>query len=327
VRRRRTVLLQLAAGLLATRCLHAQPSGAVLRIGFVSPLTGPSPEGRRTVEPLYAGLRDLGWSEGKNFATEIRYAGPNNPQRQRELAAELKALPVAVIVAWGTIAIRTALDGAPGVPIVMIAAADPVGSGFAATLARPGGDLTGTSANGEEVLAKQVELLSAAVPQVRKITMVSNAANPANRQFFNAMASRASQLGLQLDRKDVASVAEIDAAISGARGGALVVVNGPLMNENHVHIVGQTLRAQVPAVFGGREYVVAGGLMSLLSPNDWHMRTAATYIHKIFKGAKPADLPIERPTKFDLVINLKTAKALGITIPQSLLLRADELIQ
>ena len=144
---------------------------------------------------LLAGLRDLGWVEGKNLAIEIRWAGVN-PQRQRELAAELKALPVALIIALGTITIRAARDGAPGVPVVMVNAGDPVGAGFVASLARPGGDLTGTSAAGEEVLAKQLELLSAAVPQLKRVSVLMNSANPANGFFFDAMSSRAKTLGL-----------------------------------------------------------------------------------------------------------------------------------
>jgi putative ABC transport system substrate-binding protein len=250
-----------------------------------------------------------------------------NPQRQRELAAELKALPVALILALGTSTIAAARDGAPGLPIVMINAGDPVGARFVASLPRPGGDLTGTSAAGEEVLAKQVELLSAAVPQLKKVSVLMNSANPANGFFFDAMTSRAKTLGLQLDRIDVAVERELDRAISRAKGGALVVVNDPMFLPQRVHIIELTLRSQVSSVFGRREYVAAGGLMSYVSSDAWHWRTAASFVDKILRGAKPADIPVEQPTKFDLVINLKTAKALGITIPQSLLQRADEVFQ
>ena len=209
----------------------------------------------------------------------------------------------------------------------MINAGDPVGAKFVASLARPGGDLTGTSAAGEEVLAKQVELLSAAVPQLKRVSVLMNSANPANGFFFDAMSLRAKTLGLRLDRIDVAVEGELDGAIARAKGGALVVVNDPMFFRHRVHIIELTLRSQVPSGFGGREYVAAGGLMSYLSSNAWHWRSAASFVDKILKGAKPADIPVEQPTKFELVINLKTAKALGITIPQSLLLRADEVIQ
>jgi ABC-type uncharacterized transport system substrate-binding protein len=324
--RRTFVILVAGTCLLEPLALRAQQPGKVFRIGLLAPATEPTPGGRIDLEALRAGLRDLGWVEGKNLLIEIRWAGVN-PQRQRELAAELKALPVALILALGTITIRAARDGAPGLPIVMINAGDPVGAGFVASLPRPGGDLTGTSAAGEEVLAKQVELLSAAVPQLKRVSVLMNSANPANGFFFDAMSLRAKTLGLRLDRIDVAVEGELDGAIARAKGGALVVNGDPMFFQHRVHIVELTLRSQVPSVSGGREYVAAGGLMSYLSSNAWHWRTAASFVDKILKGAKPADIPVEQPTKFDLVINLKTAKALGLTIPQSLLQRADELIQ
>ena len=202
-----------------------------------------------------------------------------------------------------------------------------MGAGFAATLARPGGDLTGTSLLGEEVLAKQVELLSAAVPKLTKVTVLMNRANPANGFFFDAMSSRARTLGLQLDRIDVVVEGELDGAIARAKGGALVVVNDPMFWARRVHIIELTLRSKVPSIFGQREYVAAGGLMSYISSIAWHWRTAASFVDKILKGAKPAYIPIEQPTRFELAINLKSAKTLGITIPQSLLQRADEVIQ
>jgi len=312
--------------LLEPLAVRAQHAGKVFRIGLLVPATEPAPVGQFPIEDLRMGLRDLGWLEGKNVIIETRWAGVS-PQRQRELAAELKALPVALILALGTITIRAARDGAPGLPIVMINAGDPVGAGFVATLARPGGDLTGTSAAGEEVMPKQLELLSAAVPRLKRVSVLMNSANPANGFFFDAMSSRAKTLGVRLDRIDVAVEGELDGAIARAKGGALVVLGDPMFRRNRVHIIELTLRSRVPSVFGGREYVVAGGLISYLSSNAWHWRTAASFVDKILKGAKPADIPVEQPTKFELVINLKSAKALGITIPQSLLQRANEVIQ
>ncbi|HET7134407.1 MAG TPA: ABC transporter substrate-binding protein, partial [Casimicrobiaceae bacterium] len=227
----------------------------------------------------------------------------------------------------GTITIRAAHEGAPHVPIVMINAGDPVGAGFVASLARPGGDLTGTSAAGEEVLAKQVELLSAAVPGLKKVSALMNSTNPANGFFFDAMSRRAKDLGLRLDRIDVAGEGELDRAITGAKGGGLVVVGDPMFFRHRADIGEITRRAQVPSVFGSPEFVAAGGLMSYLSSNAWHWRTAAGFVDKILRGARPADIPVEQPTKFELTINMKTAKELGITIPQSLLQRADEVIE
>jgi putative ABC transport system substrate-binding protein len=324
--RRAFVTLIAGTCLLEPIAVRAQQSGKVFRIGLLVPRTEPERADQIALESLRTGLRDLGWVEGKNLVIETRWAGVN-PQRQRELAAELKALPVALILALGTTAIRAARDGAPGLPIVMISAGDPMGAGFAATLARPGGDLTGTSLAGEEVLAKQVELLSAAVPQLKRVSALMSSANPANGFFFDAMSSRARTLGLRLDRIDVAVEGELDGAIARAKGGALVVVNDPMFLSRRVHIVELTLRSKVPSVFGQREYVTAGGLMSYISSIAWHWRTAASFVDKILKGAKPADIPIEQPTSFELAINLKSAKTLGITIPQSLLQRADEVIQ
>jgi len=324
--RRTFVNLVVGTCLLEPLAVSAQQAGKVFRIGLLVPRTEPERAEQTDLESLRTGLRDLGWVEGKNLVIETRWAGVN-PQRQRELATELKALPVALILALGTTAIRAARDGAPGLPIVMISAGDPVGAGFAATLARPGGDLTGTSLVGEEVLAKQVELLSAAVPKLKRVSVLMNSANPANGFFFDAMSSRAKTLGLRLDRIDVAVEGELDGAIARAKGGALVVVNDPMFLARRVHIIELTLRSKVPSVFGQREYVTAGGLMSYISSIAWHWRTAASFVDKILKGAKPADIPIEQPTKFELAINLKSAKTLGITIPQSLLQRADEVIQ
>jgi putative ABC transport system substrate-binding protein len=324
--RRAFVTLIAGTCLLEPLAVRAQQSAKVVRIGLLVPRTEPEGADQIALESLRTGLHDLGWVEGKNLVIETRWAGVN-PQRQRELAAELKALKVALILALGTTAIRAARDGAPGLPIVMINAGDPVGAGLVASLARPGGDLTGTSAAGEEVLAKQVELLSAAVPKLKKVTVLMNGANPANGFFFDAMLSRAKTLGLRLDRIDIAVEGELDAAIARAKGGALVVVNDPMFLARRVHIIELTLRSKVPSVFGQREYVIAGGLMTYISSIAWHWRTAASFVDKILKGAKPAETPIEQPTKFELAINLKSAKTLGITIPQSLLQRADEVIQ
>lgn len=326
VDRRTFVALVAGACLLEPLAARAQQVAKVFRIGLLFAADEPTVRTREGAEALLSGLRDLGWVEGKNLTIETRYAGVN-PQRQREVAAELKARPVTLILAFGTTAIRAARDGAPGLPIVMINAGDPVGTKFVASLARPGGDLTGTSAAGEEVLAKQVELLSAAVPKLSRVGVLMSSANPANEFFFDAISLRAKALRLRLDRIDVAMEGELDRAIARAKGGALVVVGDPIFFRSRAHLIELTLRSRVPTIFGGREYVAAGGLMSYLSSNAWHWRSAAGFVDKILKGAKPADIPVEQPTKFDLVINLTTAKALGITFPPSLLQRADEVIQ
>jgi putative tryptophan/tyrosine transport system substrate-binding protein len=165
------------------------------------------------------------------------------------------------------------------------------------------------------------------VPHLKRISVLLHSANPANAFFFEAMSARAAKLRLRLDRIEVTAAGELDAAITRAKGGALLVVGDSMFFQHRARILEQTLRARIPSMFGGRPYVADGGLMSYLSPNEWHWRKAASYIDKIPKGAKPADLPVEQPTSFELLINLKTATALGITIPPSLLLRADEVIE
>jgi putative tryptophan/tyrosine transport system substrate-binding protein len=258
----RRAFVSLIAGtcLVEPFAVQAQQTSKVSRIGLLAPRSEPTPGDRIDLQELRVGLRDLGWVEGKNLTIEIRWAG-ENAQRQREFAAELKALPVALILAFGTTTIRAARDGAPGLPVVMINAGDPVGAGFVTSLARPGGDLTGTSAAGEEVLAKQLELLSAAVRQLKRVGVLMNSANPANGFFFAAMSLRAKTLGLRLDRIDVAVESELDEAVASAKGGALVVVGDPMFFQHRVRIIGLTLRSKVPSAFGGRDYVAAGGLM------------------------------------------------------------------
>lgn len=323
---RKTFIAGSAAGLLLARGLLAQPAGNPVRIGVLMSTPEPLPIDAGRMDILRAALRQLGWVDGRNLVIEGRHAGMN-PQRHRELAAELRALPVALIIANGTTSIRAARDGAPGLPIVMVNAGDPVGAGFAASLARPGGDLTGTSAAGEEILAKQLELLSVAAPQVKRVGVLMNSANPANDFFFDALTSRAKSLGLQVERIDITSGDELDGAIARAKGGALLVLGDPIFGRYRERIVALALREQLPSVYGSRLFVVAGGLMSYLSADAWHWRSAAGFIDKILRGAKPADLPVQQPAQFELAINLKTANALRLTIPQSLLLRADDVIQ
>jgi putative ABC transport system substrate-binding protein len=324
--RRTFVALVTGIFALAPRALDAQQIAKVSTIGVLVAAAQPTPTIVANIAAMRAALRDLGWVEGTNLVVEIRWAG-EDPQRQREIAADLKALPVALIVAPGTITIRAARDGAPDLPIIMIAAGDAVGAGFVASLARPGGNLTGTTAAGEDVLAKQLELLSLVVPALKRVSVLMNSANPANAFFFDAMSSRAKNLGLRLDRIEVSTEGELDQAMMRAKGGALLVVGDPMFGRNHARIAELALGSRLPAIFGGRFYVAAGGLMSYLSSDTWHWRTAATLIDKVLKGAKPADIPVQQPTQYELIINLKTARALGLSIPAALLLRADEVIQ
>ncbi len=318
---RRTSLACLVFGLLAARHTAAQTTAKPARIGLLA-----NAAYRPTFDEFLGYLRELGWVEGRNLIIETRFA-EGNPRRARELAAELQALPVALILAGGTTLIHAARDGAPATPIVMINAGDAVGSGFVASLARPGGYLTGTTAAGAEVLAKQLELLSSAVPQATKVAVLLNHSNPANGFFFDALSARARAMGLQLERIEIDKASELDAAAARAKGSPLLVLGDPMFFRERARIAELSTTHRAPGMFGAREYVVAGGLMFYNSSAAWHWRSAAGFVDKILKGAKPADLPVQQPTQFELAINLKTAKAMGLTIPQSLLQRADEVIQ
>ena len=325
--RRTFVNLVAGACLVEAFAVRAQEPGNFFRIGLIIPETAEAASAfAAELQALREGLRALGWVEGKSIVIETRWAGPN-PQPQRQVAAQLKALPVALILALGTTSIASARDGAPGLPVVMIQAGDPIGSRFVASLGRPGGNLTGTSQAGEEVLSKHVELLAAALPTLRRVGVLLNRANPANAFFFDAISRRAKSLDLRVDRIEVAAEDQIDSAVSRAAGGAMLVVNDPMFLVRRADIAAQALRSKVPSVFGRRDYVAVGGLMSFNSSSVWHWRSAAGFVDKILKGTKPGDIPVEQPTKFELVINLKTAKLLGITFPQSLLQFADEKIE
>lgn len=323
---RRIFVALTSLGLLAGYSRAQDAGKAAMKIGLLLPASELAPEFQSNLDSLRKGLRDVGWTEGKNLVIETRLGGPD-PVRLRQFATQLAKLPVALIVAPGTLSIRAARDGAPNLPIVMVYAGDAVGAGFVLSLARPGGNLTGTSAAGEEVLAKQLELLSAVVPELKRVSVLMNPANPANGFFFDAILLRAKNLGLQLDRIDAGTEDELEGAIMRAKGGALVVLGDPVFGRYRSRVVELTLRFRVPTVFGGRQFVVAGGLMSYLSSPAWHWRTAASYVDKILQGTKPADIPVEQPTMYELIVNLRTAKLLGLTIPQSVLQLADEVIE
>ena len=285
-----------------------------------------SSENARDYEELRRALRELGWLEGRDLIIERRLVG-DSPRRGRELAAELQGLPVALILASGTTMIRSARDGAPATPVVMINAGDALGSGFVASLRRPGGNLTGTTAAGEEVLAKQLELLSSVAPHAKTIGVLLNRANPANGFFFDALSARARELKLQLDRIEIDQAGELGTARARAKGAPLVVLGDPMFSRDRARIAELSIAHRMPGIFGARDYVAAGGLMSYNSSYAWHWRTAAGFVDKILKGARPGDLPVQQPTQFELAINLKTAKAMGLTIPRALLQRADELVE
>jgi putative ABC transport system substrate-binding protein len=326
---RRAFIGTLAGGLLAAPlAAEAQEAGKVPRIGF---LWGTSPSDRpHLLDAFRQGLRELGWVEGQNIVVDHRYA-EGRFDRLPDLAAELVRLKVDIIVAQPVPAVAAAKNATETIPIVMISGGDPVVLGFVASLARPGGNVTGSSYGvGFEIVGKQLELLKETVPKVRRVAILSNPANPSQPGAIKEVNVAARSLGVQLQLLEARGPNDFDgafAAMATERVGALLVLAESLFVLHRTRLADLAARRRLPAAYGFREHVEAGGLMSYgPSVRDLHRR-AATYVDKILKGAKPADLPVEQPTKFELVINLKTAKALGLTIPPSLLQRADEVIQ
>ncbi len=321
----------LALGLsLAPSPSHAQVGAKqptkVYRIGQLTPgHQSPSWEAFRQ------GLRDLGYVEGQNLVIEYRNA-ERNLERLPDLAAELVRLQVDVIVAGGASAIRAAQHATRTIPIVMAGTSDAVAAGFVASLARPGGNITGLSDLSVELPGKRLELLKEAVPQSTRIAVLTS--SPANNPYYetrmNSLTVAARALGLHLQVVELHRTDELDSAFAAmTREGAdaLIVLDYELLLGLYGRVADLAAKSRLPAMYSWRELVVTGGLMSYgPSQTDAHRR-AATYVDKILRGAKPADLPVEQSTKFELVINLKTAKALDITIPPHLLMLADEVIR
>ncbi|MEK7362971.1 MAG: ABC transporter substrate-binding protein [candidate division NC10 bacterium] len=316
------------AMLLAPLGAAAQQPEKVPRIGYFS---AGSPSGApHLLEAFRKGLRELGWVEGQNIVIDYRFA-EGRSDRLPDLAAELVRLKVDIIVALATPAAAAAKNATQTIPIVMIGAYDPVGIGLVAGLARPGGNVTGLSFGvGMEIVGKGLELLKETVPKVRRVAILSNPANPAQSLAMREVNVAARSLGVQLQLLEARGPNEFDgafAAMAKERVGALLVVADGLFILHRARLADLAARSRLPAIYGYREHVEARGLMSYGSSLRDLWRRAATYVDKILKGAKPADLPVEQPTKFELVVNLKTAKALGLTIPQSVLVRADEVIR
>jgi putative tryptophan/tyrosine transport system substrate-binding protein len=315
------------ACLVAAFTTKAQPPTKVHRIGLLR--AGSAPSDQPFVESFRQGLYDLGYVEGQNLVIEQRYAG--SEERLRDLAAELVQLQVEVIVAGGSAAIRAAQHTTRTIPIVMATSADPVGRGFVASLARPGGNITGLSWLGAELGGKQLEVLKEAVPQVSRVAVLGNPASPGYGPGRDNLTVAAQALGLHLQVVELRRVDELDqafVAITQAGAEVLVVLAEPLLIDGlRGQIAERAATSRLPAMYGWRMYVEAGGLMSYGPSLPDLRRRAVSYVDRILKGAKPADLPVEQPTKFELVINLKTAQALGLTIPPTLLFQADEVIR
>jgi putative tryptophan/tyrosine transport system substrate-binding protein len=318
----------LAACLLAARLsVHAQQAARMRRIGVMSAVT-PS-DLAQWPAPLVEGLRELGWSEGQNLIIERRPAN-SMPDRLPALAAELVALNVDVIVTMGTPAALAARNATSTIPIVMASIFDPVRAGLVASLARPGGNVTGNSFIEPDLGQKRLQVLKEMLPAATRIGEFNNPSNPALQMLRQGEEEALRRLGMQAIWVDVSRSAGLEAAFTelvSRRAQALVVHSDGLFSSNRVRIMELALAHGLPTMAEGREFVEAGAVLSYAPNLATMIRGAAVFIDKIFKGAAPADLPVQQPTRFELVINLKTAKALGLTIPQSVLLRADELIQ
>jgi putative ABC transport system substrate-binding protein len=327
---RRRFIEVIAGGLLvAPLSAEAQQAAKIARIGF---LVLNMAAAAHPPEAFRQGLRDLGYVEGRNVVIEYRDA-EGKPERLPALAAELVALKVDVILAAGETHALAAKQATKTIPIVFAVAADPVASGLVTSLARPGGNVTGLSVLAPELVGKCLEQLKQAVPGVSRVAVLWQPGGHGERTDKDMrkeaeVAARA--LGVRLQLVEARGPADLDRAFSDmtkARAGALTVLPSAMLFTERRRLADLAARNRLPAVYPAREYVDAGGLMAYGANVADLFRRAATYVDKILKGAKPPDLPVEQPTKFELVINLKTAKALGLTIPQSLLQRADEVIQ
>jgi putative ABC transport system substrate-binding protein len=326
-RRRFTAVI--ASGLLtAPLAVQAQQTGKVPRVGWLSPGSATSDE--TFLASFRDALRELGWVVGQNISIESRWA-EGRFERLPDLAAELVRLKVDVIVTEVTQASLAAKRATRTIPIVMVGVGDPLGSGLVASLARPGENVTGPSSMLADVSGKQLALLKETVPKATRVAVLWNPANP----VWQAAALRETEvaaraLGLRLQLLEARGPDELEgafAAMTRERAGALFVPADIIFVRHAQPMAGLAARHRLPAMYGFREHVEAGGLMSYAANFAVMFRRAAVYVDKILKGAKPGELPVEQPTKFELVVNLKTAKALGLKIPQSVLLRADEVIQ
>jgi putative ABC transport system substrate-binding protein len=322
---RRVFVGTLAGGLLAaSRAAEAQPARKVPRIGF---LVFVSSETR--YRGFQEGLRELGYVEGQNIAIEFRSAD-GSLERLNDLADELVRLRVDVIVAGSTTGAIAAKRATSTIPVVMANVADPVGAGLVSSLAKPGRNITGLSTMGADISGKRLELIKEVVPKLRRMGILWYPDSP-SLAAFKELKAAAQTLGVEIRSLGVRPpVPEIDQAFGTAvnwRADALIALDDALIFSNRTRIIALAARHRLPSVYGYREFPDAGGLMAYGPSRHDMYRQAAVYVDKILKGAKPGDLPVEQPTKFELVINLKTAKALGLTIPPSVLGRADEVIQ
>jgi ABC-type uncharacterized transport system substrate-binding protein len=306
---------------------QAQQPAKVPRIGYLAgtkPATYPA-----RVAAFRQGLRELGYAEGKNIVVEYRYA-EGKADRERELAAGLANLKVDVIVTTGPTLTRAAKEATVTIPIVFAQDGDPVASGFVASLARPGGNITGLSTLAPELSGKRLELLKEIVPKLSRVTVIGTSTEPGNAQLLKEMELAAEALKVKLQYLDVLSSKDIATAFRAAANGradGVVMLGSAVFNTHRIQIVELAVKSRLPATYTRPEYVEDGGLMTYGPSINDLFRRAATYVDKILKGAKAADLAVEQPKKFEFIINLKTAKQIGLTIPPNVLARADKVIK
>ena len=306
---------------------QAQQPTKIPRIGFLGAASPYAIAAR--IEAFRQGLRELGYVEGKNIVIEWR-SGEGKEDRLPALVAELVRLKVDVIVTGGPTATRAAKEATSTIPIVMTQVGDPVGSGFVASLARPGGNVTGLSTLGPEISGKQVELLKEIIPKLSRLAVFGTSTIPGNAQRLREVELAAGAFGVKLQYLDVLSPKDIEAAFRATRKGraeAVLVLGGAVFIFQRTQIAELAVKSRLPATYNIREFAEDGGLMSYGASTTDLYRRAASFVDKILKGAKPADLPVEQPTKFEFIINLKAAKQIGLTIPPNVLARADRVIK
>jgi putative ABC transport system substrate-binding protein len=318
----------LAIFLLTSVCpAEAQQPTKVPRIGYLGGASTSANAAR--IEAFRQGLRELGYVEGKNIVIEWR-SSEGKADRLPGLAAELVRLKVDVIVTGGAAATRPAKEATVTIPIVMAQDNDPVGNGFVASLARPSGNITGLATLAPELSGKLLELLKETVPRLSRVAVLGTSTIPGSGQMLREVELAAEAFGVKLQYLDVLSPKDIEPAFRAAgkgRADAVLVLGGPVLVSHRTQIADLTAKNRLPAVYGQAEFMDAGGLMFYGASITEMFRRAATYVDKILKGAKPADLPVEQPTKFEFIINLKAAKQIGLTIPPNVLARADKVIR
>lgn len=325
--RRNTVFALLALGV-APLVSHAQPQGKIWRVGFLTQRRRPDSIDSDFIGAFPRGMRELGYVEGRNLVIEWRF--DDRFERLPDLAAELVRLNVDVIVSGSSQAIGALQKATTTIPIVMATSGDPIGSGFVKSLARPEGNITGLSNLTSDIGTKQLELLLSMVPKLSRVAVLVNPVNPSLATFLKnvqSTAERASVKVLPVEARTAQEIADAFPAMTKGNAGAVIVGTDALFVQQHRNIAELAAKHRLPSVSQIREYVEAGGLMSYGPNLAEQFRRAATYVDKIFKGAKPGDLPVEQSTTFEMLINGRTAKVLGLTIPQSVLLRVDRVIE